>query len=443
MTAVMSVLRHGRRNPDSTRPPDTGRGLLGNLGWSVLAEIVRLASSFLAFLILIRIYEPADFGLLVATTALATTLFPLASVGGGWLALQRVTTDGWSATDALAMTSGLTVLGSLLIGSIAVLLRPVILPQMPVLWFVGLTISDMLLLGLVEVTLFAAQAVERLVAKAIAWTVYGLGRAGAAGVVLVTTDEPGLGLWVAVSVAVGLVVLAVAQKATVGHVVRPRSPRWVDVREGLPYSLGFGVERLLATTDNILLVRFDFSAEAGLYAAARRLLTVSLAPCMAALHAVSARLWRAGTRSVSEARSMAVRFTVIGAGYGLASLVVWLVFGGALARLLGSAYEDSADILPWLSVLPLLVVLEVFAATALTGSGLHHRRVALSVAAGLLNVALNVALIPANGWRGAVAASLATSVVYVLGLWMTLSHAAGRPHPVRTQQTSASSAPRQ
>lgn len=425
---ITTVLR-GRTPSDRTLSGGPGPGLVANLGWSVMGEAVRLVSSFLAFLILLRIYEPVDFGLLVATTALVTTLFPLASLGGGWLALRRVTNDGWRAVDALAVTSGMTILGSLAVGAFALLLRPLILPQMPALLFVGVTVSDMLLLGLVEVTLFAAQATERLVAKAVAWSVYGLGRAVAAGILLVVADEPGLGVWVGVSIGVSLVVLAVAHYATVGSLVRPRSPRWIDVKDGLPYSFGFGVERLLATTDNILLVRFGYSVEAGLYAAARRLLTVSLAPCMAALHAVSARLWSAGSRSVSEARTLALRFTMYGVVYGLVSVGIWLTLGGRLAALLGSNYGGSAEILPWLSVLPLLAVLEVFAATALTGSGLHRHRVWLSVLAGLLNIALNLAFIPSSGWRGAVAASLISSAVYVLGLWLVLSFSAHRSSP--------------
>ncbi len=423
MTTTQQRMGHRR---EGSPAPDGGGVLLSNLSWSVLAEAVRLVSSFVAFLILLRIYPPGDFGRLVATTALAMTLFPLASVGGGWLTLRRVTNDGWSTERALAVTSGMTILGSVVVGSIAVVIRPLILPQMPVLLFIGVMFGDMLLLGLVEVTLFAAQANERLVAKAVAWSVYGLGRAGAAAIVLHTVDEPGLGVWIVASIGIGLAVVLVAQRMTVGRLVGPTTPRWIDVRDGLPYSFGFGVERLMATSDNVLLVRLGFSIEAGLYAAARRLLTVSLAPCMAALHAVSARLWQAGARSVSDARTLAVRFTGYGVVYGLVSLVAWLVLGDVLSRLLGSTYRESAEILPWLSVLPLLTMLELFVATALTAADLHNRRVVLSAAAGLVNIGLNIALIPAHGWRGAVIASLISSVAYVIGLWLTLTVAARR-----------------
>lgn len=406
---------------ESVNEPD----LVGNLSWSILAEAVRLVSSFGAFLILLRVYRPADYGLLMATTALFTTLFPLASVGGGWLVLQRVTRDSWSPRDALAVTSGLTVVGSLVIGAIALGLRPLMLPLMPIHLFIGVAVSEMLLMGLVEVTLYAAQATERLVAKAATWSVYGLGRAVAAGALMLATDNAGLGSWIGITIGIGITVLIVAQVATVGRLVPPMIPRWVDVREGLPYSIGFGAERLLATTDNILLVRFDYVTEAGLYAAARRLMTVSLAPCMAALHAVSARLWRAGSRTVVDALRLALRYTAYGTVYGLVTIAAWLLFGDTVTAVLGSTYAESADIVPWLSVLPVLTVLEIFAATALTGAGLHDRRVFLTLVAGALNVVLNVMWIPAAGWQGAVYASLLSSAVYVVLLWMVLAHAAG------------------
>ncbi|MDH3299488.1 MAG: hypothetical protein OES24_03175 [Acidimicrobiia bacterium] len=397
--------------------------IANNLIWSVTGEAVRLTGSFAAFLVLVRVYPPADFGLLVSATALFATVFPLASVGGGWLLLQRVTKDRWSPERALATASGLTVTGSLLVGASVLVVRPVILPQMPALLFAGVAVAELLLMGLVEVTLFAAQATERLAAKAAAWSVYGIGRAVAAAVLLATVDRPGLGLWIVISIGVSGVVLVVAQVATVGRLVGPSRPRRIDVREGLPYSVGFGAERLLATTDSVLLVRFDFTADAGLYAAGRRLLTVSLAPCFAALHAVSARLWRAGARSVVEARTLAIRFTVVGSAYGIVTMVGWLLAGDLAIGLLGSSYEQTAAILPWLSVVPLLTVLEIFAGTALTGSGHHHRRVLLTIGAGLLNLVLNLAWIPGAGWRGAIAASLVSSAVFVVSLWLVLAWA--------------------
>ncbi len=402
---------------------------VGNLLWSLSGEAVRLVSSFGAFLILVRIFPPADFGLLVAATSLFAMLFPFAGMGGGWLVLRRVTTESWAASDALATANGMMFLGSAALGLLAIVARPLIMPQMPLRWFIGVGISEMVLLGLVETTLFAAQATERLMAKAVAWSVYGLGRAGAAVALVLVVDDPGLGLWIVMTIGIGVVVLVVAQLLTVGRPVGAARPRRRDITDGLPYSVGFGAERLLSASDNVLLVRLDYAADAGLYAAARRLLTVSIAPVIAGLHAVSAQLWRTGGQARNQAaasRRLALRLTALGSVYGLVVAVAWIMFGGTVARLLGPDYAEAAVILPWVGVVPLLLVLEVFAATALTGSGYHSQRVVLTIAVGLLNIVLNLAWIPGLGWRGAVYASLLSSVLYVALLWLTLSWAASR-----------------
>ncbi len=409
--------------PVGDRP--TGSAV-GNLVWSLTGEGVRLIGSFGAFLILVRIFEPAELGLLVATTGLFAMLFPFAGLGGGWLVLRRVTTESWSTADALAVANGMTLVGSAGLGLLALAARPLIMPQMPWRWFLGIGFGEMVLLGLVETTLFAAQANERLVAKAVAWSVYGLARAGAALGIVLAVDDPGLGLWIAATIGIGLVVLAVAQVSTVGRLIGARRPRWHDVRAGVPYSVGFGAERLLATSDNVLLVRLDYEADAGLYAAARRLLTVSIAPVLAALQAVNARLWRAGGQvpnGAAEARRLAWKFTALGSIYGIVSVAAWMVLGDTVAGLLGSSYAEAADILPWLSLVPLLLVLEIFAATALTSSGHHGQRVALTLLVGVVNIVLNLAWIPGLGWRGAVYASLLSSALYIALLWLTLGWA--------------------
>lgn len=405
--------------------PTSGASVMGNLAWSVLGEGVRLVSSFAAFMILVRVYDPADFGRLMATTALFATLFPVASLGGGWLVLQRVTIDGWSPGRALKPATGMMVTGAFAIGVGGLLVRPWILPQMPALLFAGVAISEMLLLGLVEVTLFAAQSNERLVAKAAAWSVYGIGRALGATLLFIAVDQPGLGHWIAMTIVIGVAIVVVAQTLTVGHIVVPSAPRLSDVRSGVPYGLSFGAERMLAAADSVLLVRFDFEADAGIYAAGRRLITVTLAPVLAALHAVSAKLWRAGGRSPAEARRLSVVFTAFGVVYGLSAIAGWLIVGDYVAGLLGDSYRQAAQILPWLSLVPLLTVLEVFAATAVTGSGYHNRRVVATLLVAALNVGLNLAWIPTMGWRGAVYASLLSSAVFVVLLWVILIRIAG------------------
>ena len=417
----------------STATGGDDRLRLANLFWSISGEAARLVTSFIALLLLVRLFEPEEFGLLVAATGLFNALFPFAGMGGGWLVLRRVTAESQSTMGALASASGMMLIGSAVLGLLAALLQPVILPQLSLLAFLGVAVSEMLLLGLVETTLFAAQAERRLKAKAITWALYGTARAGAAAGLLVFGGESvGLGSWILTTIGVGAIVLATAQLLTVGGPVIPRRPGPGDIRDGLPYALGFGADRVLFVSDTVILAALGNATDAGLYAGARKLMTVTIAPVIAALHAVSADLWATGGQRKTNANAvtaMAIRFTGLGVVYGVAAASGWILFGDAIASVLGPEYSESADILPWLSVVPLLLALEIFAGTALTASDHHRHRVTVTLAAGVANVAANLVLIPGWGWRGAVAASLSASALHVIGLWTVLAWAARRRQP--------------
>ena len=397
--------------------------LATNTVWSLAAEGFRLVGSLVTFVILTRLYEPSEFGILVATISLFGFVFPHASVGAGWLVMKRVASEGWSPEEAMARATGMALTGGVVAVAGLMLLRPLILPQVSAAMFFGLAISELFLVGMVEITLFAAQATERLIVKAATWTTYGMGRAAAALAILVLVDDPDLGVWIVANAMVGVLVLLMAQTMTLGRVVAPVRPVWADVRLGLPYSLGFGSDRLRDVADTVALVRLDYEADAGLYSAARRLVNVAQAPIIASLHAVNARIWRAGGRSAADARAVAVRSTAVGAAYGSVVGVGILLGGSVAASFLGDSYEETGAVLRWMSIVPLLLALETFAAMALTASGFHTHRVVWTLVSGVVNVGLNLWLIPDHGWRGAAGATIASSVLYVVALWLTLNWA--------------------
>jgi O-antigen/teichoic acid export membrane protein len=95
------------------------------------------------------------------------------------------------------------------------------------------------------------------------------------------------------------------------------------------------------------------------------------------------------------------------------------VLAGAplLPRLLGPGYEESACVLRWLSVLPLLKAVQYLCGDAMTGADLQRRRTAIQGGLALANVALNILLDPVFGWRGAAAATLVSDTVLAAALW--------------------------
>ena len=199
-----------------------------------------------------------------------------------------------------------------------------------------------------------------------------------------------------------------------------RRPRALEVRLGLPFSVGFGADKLRDSADAMLLLRVGSSVEAGIYGAATRLINVALVPLRALIASSNARFFAAGARSVGAALSVARQITVLGSAYALTAAFGVFLAGPAVISVLSDDYATAGDALRLLCVLPLAVSAEAFVATAMTAVGHQRIRVASTLMSTGVNVVLNIALIPAHGWRGAVVASLVCSALNAAVLWSAL-----------------------
>lgn len=77
-------------------------------------------------------------------------------------------------------------------------------------------------------------------------------------------------------------------------------------------------------------------------------------------------------------------------------------------------------VVTWLLPVLLFRAAHYFAADALTGAGFQGVRTAVQVGIVLLNLGLNLALIPVWGWRGAAVASWLSDGALALFLWGAL-----------------------
>ena len=74
----------------------------------------------------------------------------------------------------------------------------------------------------------------------------------------------------------------------------------------------------------------------------------------------------------------------------------------------------------WLALIPFLRCLHSFLADALSGAGLQRTRTAIQVLAALINIALNLVILPRYSWRGAAWTSLGCDGLLVVVFWFTV-----------------------
>jgi O-antigen/teichoic acid export membrane protein len=186
-------------------------------------------------------------------------------------------------------------------------------------------------------------------------------------------------------------------------------------RKGLPFAYAGLMITLFFQVDKVLLEKMRGPIEVGWYSTpvwalegltlVPRILGYALIPTMAAVYASApgtvTELYRRGSKYLLVAGLPVVAFGV------LASDLLVLFF-------FGETYRPSIAAARWLLPAALFMFLSNFAETTLACINRWRTIVVTSTIALVLNVALNLWLIPHHGYKGAAAATLATEAGYFL-----------------------------
>jgi len=190
--------------------------------------------------------------------------------------------------------------------------------------------------------------------------------------------------------------------------------------EGFGYAFANSTTSAYNDLDKTMLSHYDMNAANGIYTLAYRAVDVASTPIYSLVGAAMPRLFRKGAESLSETMALAARLWKRAAGVSLAAAAALFVFAPIVARFAGHSFSESAAALRWLCFIPVFRSMHEIAGCALMGAGLQRYRTASQVAAVVLNLGLNLWLIPAYGWRGAAWSSLATDGALGALSWVVL-----------------------
>jgi O-antigen/teichoic acid export membrane protein len=146
-------------------------------------------------------------------------------------------------------------------------------------------------------------------------------------------------------------------------------------------------------------------------------MSITLVPIHAILHATYGRYFRHGEGGIASAVAFSRRLLPVAITWSLvAGIGLWFVAPVA-PIIVGKEFNDTVNVVRWLAPIPLLATIQVFGAGSLTGAGYQGARSMIQIFTALINIALNVVLIPVYGWHGAAVATLASTTILLLGTW--------------------------
>jgi O-antigen/teichoic acid export membrane protein len=412
------MIRYARTAIDRLR----GSALARDSGWMFLGFGLRIVVQAGYFVLIARALGPHEYGGFVGATALIAIVAPFVSIGAGNLLIKNVARDKglfaeyWG--NAIVM---LTVSGVVLLLAVISLARFVLPSSIPWLLVLLICIADLLIVRVTDIVGqgFLAMGRAQYTAK-ISLLPYVLRLIGAAIVLLVWHRATALcwGWFYLGSTAISCVVALWLAHTLLGP---PKLGLWrirAELAEGMYYGTGLSAQTIYNDIDKTMLARLSTLDATGIYAAAYRLIDVSFAPVRSVLYAAYPSFFRHGEGGIAASYAYAKKLLPKMMGYSTLIFLLLFVAAPIIPMVLGSEYSRTVEALRWLALLPLLKTIHYFLADSLTGAGYQGLRTSAQVFIAILNVGLNLWLIPAYSWRGAAWASLASDGALALAMYL-------------------------
>jgi O-antigen/teichoic acid export membrane protein len=389
-----------------------------NALWLVLGQGLKLIIQALYFVEIARSLGPSNYGAFVGVVALVGIAFPFVDLGSGNLLIKNVSRNKdlfaayWGR--ALIATGGS---GSVLFVIVLLVSRFALSSAIPVGLVLLVSASDLFGLTLITISGHAFQAFDRLNWTAIFSVLTSTCRLLGASILIGMHPHPSPLEWGYVycgstTIVAGIAVLLVCAK--LGMPTR-NWRRSKETREGFYYSIGLSAQTIYNDIDKTMLTRLATLDAAGIYGAAYRIIDVCFVPMASLLVASYANFFRAGARGVGACFSYAKPILFRALAYPALVCPVLLVSAGLVPHILGADYEQAADALRWLALLPILKLASYVFSNVLTGSGYQGLRSCVQVGVAVFNVLINLWIIPLYSWRGAAWSSLASDALLAFG----------------------------
>lgn len=402
-----------------------------NTLWMMGGQVARTAVQAVYFILIARALGPVGYGAFVAATALVAIASPYASWGSGNLLVRAVAREPAQFGVYWGMALWVSgTLGVVMTGLIALVSRGVLPGSVPTTLVVLVALADLLCFRLIDLCGQAYQAFQRLRRTAQLQLFPVLLRLVAVmGMTWSLHDATALD-WAWLFLGTTLVAAAVSLWLVTRELGWPTFRRGMarrELREGFHFATSLSAQNIYNDIDKTLLARLSTLGAAGVYGVAYRIIDVAFAPVRALLAAAYARFFQHGQAGIRGSLGFALRLLPAAAGYAMVAALGLVAMGPVLVLILGAEYGEVAIALRYLAPIPLLRVAHYFAADALTGAGHQAARSVVQIGVALLNVGLNLVLIPRYGWRGAAVTSIASDACLALGLWLLVARYARRP----------------
>ena len=397
-------------------------GLAKDTLWMLCSKLFNVVIQAAYFIIVARLLGRENYGSFIAITATASIVFPFVGLGSEHLLVKNVSTNRetfsthWGNSLLLLTTNGAFCSIVLLLLS-----RLLFSQDVPLGAILVILLADLICLALLDLgfkSLMATNLVNKTAQLGILST---CSKLLAALTLAVFFTNPSVATWgylyFASSAIMAIITILLVNKMV--GLPRPiLSELKSNITQGVYFSISTSANNINANLDKSMLGKLASDGAAGIYGSAYRFIDVGNVPLFALSGATYTRFFQHGASGIRGSLSFAKRLLPVLVLYAIASVVGYWLLAPYIPLILGPDYREAVEALLWLSPLPAIATFQYLAADTLTGSGNQKARSIVQVSAAIINVLLNIWLIPQFSWKGAAYATLISDSLRLLSLWV-------------------------
>lgn len=390
--------------------------------WMLFSKLFNIVMQTAYFIIIARLLGKENYGSFVAITAVANLVFPFVPLGSEHLLVKNVSTNRATFSTNWGNSLVLSVVNGTFLTLLLFLLSPVLFPgNIPWVAILLILVADLICLALLDLgskSLLASNMVNKTAQLEVLGT---CSKLLAALSLVVFFPNPSVNTWSYLYCTSSVVMTVITILLITKMLGLPRpifSELQSNLVQGFYFSVSTSSNNINANLDKSMLSKISGVGATGIYASAYRFIDVANSPLLALFGATYTRFFQHGASGVRGSLNFGKRLLPILTFYAIATVIGFWLIAPFIPVILGQDYRDAIGALLWLSPLPAIAAFQYLAADTLTGSGHQKSRSIVQVGSALVNVVLNIILIPLFSWKGAAIATIISDSVRLVCLWL-------------------------
>lgn len=248
-------------------------------------------------------------------------------------------------------------------------------------------------------------------------------------VFLLKGDVIAIGIAYILSSAVTLVIIVYSQKTCIQLANFPFFKR--KFRRGIYFALGISAKNAYSNVDKLMISKMAGFRYAGEYTLAQRITSLSFLPVQAYLSVSYPEFFKAGANNgLKGSLQLLKKIYLIPLLFSLLASVGIFLSAPLFPFIFGSEYATIISVVKILSLLPIFQTISYLLADCITGAGFQKERTKIQGLAVVINIILNILLIPTYLIKGAIVATYFSELsmvgLYLIFIYTTLNRESNR-----------------